>query len=405
MKIYLVGGAVRDKLMGISIKDRDYVVVGSTPEQMINLGYKPIGKDFPVFLHPITNEEYALARTEKKVAKGYHGFKFFASPEVTLEEDLKRRDITINAIAEDEEGNTYDPFNGVEDIKNKVIRHVSNSFIEDPLRVLRVARFVALDNQFLIQKETLALIKRIVASGELKTLSVERVVAEITKGLEGKNPDIMLHCLGECGALNEIFPGLNPIKNTYMDFTSLGIAIRRNPIKLASESKLIMILLVPFFCDHYLDKSYKEKLPQEEQLLKYLKMSNQSQKIFKSIKEERLNLNNFLTLNAKDKLDCLYRLDFFRRPNITLEILNMLLVLVISSQTKIQSFKQELKGFEKHNLYREEKTKSFNDVRKFLNLFTRELNQLNSKIDPKRSGQEIKELIFQERLSLLKIIS
>ena len=153
MKIYLVGGAVRDKLMGILSKDRDYLVVGSTPEEMVRLGYKPIGKDFPVFLHPKSKEEYALARTEKKVGKGYHGFEFYTSADVSLEEDLSRRDITINAIAEDEEGNIYDPFNGVEDIKNKVIRHVSDAFSEDPLRVLRVARFASLDCEFKVQKK------------------------------------------------------------------------------------------------------------------------------------------------------------------------------------------------------------------------------------------------------------
>ncbi len=130
MKIYLVGGAVRDKILGIPVKDRDYLVVGSTPEEMVELGYKPIGKNFPVFLHPKTNEEYALARTEKKIGKGYHGFEFYTSPNVTLEEDLMRRDITINAIAEDEDGNIYDPYNGIKDIENKVIRKVSSSFKE-----------------------------------------------------------------------------------------------------------------------------------------------------------------------------------------------------------------------------------------------------------------------------------
>jgi len=151
MKIYLVGGAVRDKILGIPVSDKDYLVVGSSPKEMVKLGFKPIGKDFPVFLHPKTKEEYALARTERKVGKGYHGFKFYTSPDVTLEEDLRRRDITINAIAEDEDGNIYDPFNGVNDIKNKIIRHVSDAFIEDPLRVLRVARFTALDVEFKVK--------------------------------------------------------------------------------------------------------------------------------------------------------------------------------------------------------------------------------------------------------------
>ena len=143
MKIYLVGGAVRDQIMGLSVKDKDYVVVGSTSEEMVKLGYKPVGKDFPVFLHPKTHHEYALARTERKVSKGYKGFKVYASKEVTLEEDLKRRDLTINAIAKDTKGQFFDPFQGIKDIKNKVLRHVSPAFVEDPIRVLRIARFSA----------------------------------------------------------------------------------------------------------------------------------------------------------------------------------------------------------------------------------------------------------------------
>ena len=384
MKIYLVGGAVRNKILGIPVKDKDYLVVGSTPEEMIKLGYKPIGKDFPVFLHPKTKEEYALARTERKVGKGYHGFKFYTSPDTTLEEDLKRRDITINAIAEDKDGNIYDPYNGVDDIKNKVIRHVSNAFIEDPLRVLRVARFAALDNQFYVQEETLALMKKMVSSGELKSLSVERVVAEMTKGLEGENPNIMLHYLCECGALNEIFPGLNPIRDLSEDFVSLGIAMKANPSPLMAESKLIMLLLVPYFGKHYLSEAHKDMLEQQERLLKYLKISSVSHKIFKSIKDEESNLKDFLSLRSEDKLDCLYRLDFFRRPNIIFEILNIISLLY--------------KAFEIMNSIDE-------DIKKFLDLFADELNQLKSEVDLSNSGEEIKKLIYQERLSVLKRIS
>ena len=252
MKIYLVGGAVRDKILGIPVSDKDYLVVGSSPKEMVKLGFKPIGKDFPVFLHPKTKEEYALARTERKVGKGYHGFKFYTSPDVTLEEDLRRRDITINAIAEDEDGNIYDPFNGVNDIKNKIIRHVSDAFIEDPLRVLRVARFTALDVEFKVKTKTLDLMKKMVLSGELKSLSVERVVAEVKKGLQGKNPDIMLHYLCECGALNEVFPGLNSDPDLSRDFVKIGLAMKEAPQSLGVESKIIMLLLVPYFGKHYL---------------------------------------------------------------------------------------------------------------------------------------------------------
>ena len=384
MKIYLVGGAVRDKILGIPVNDKDYLVVGSTPEEMMKLGYKAIGKDFPVFLHPDTKQEYALARTEKKVGKGYHGFKFYTSPDVTLEEDLGRRDITINALAEDEDGNVYDPFNGKADIKNKIIRHVSDAFIEDPLRVLRVARFAALDVEFKIQAETLALMKKMVSSGELKYLSVERVVAEVSKGLEGGNPDIMIHYLCECGALNEVFPGLNPDPNQSLDFVSLGLALKKTPHSLAPESKIIMLLLVPYFSKHYLPETYKGWINQQEYLLKYLKISSMYIKIFNNIKNEEIHLKSFLILGAEDKLDCLYRLDFFRRPNITLEILNI-----------IPLFYKEFKIT----------TSPFESLNKFLSLYSNEISQLKSELDTSKSGDEIKEFVYQERLSILKKIS
>ena len=389
MKIYLVGGAVRDKLMGILSKDRDYLVVGSTPEEMVRLGYKPIGKDFPVFLHPITKEEYALARTEKKVGKGYHGFEFYTSADVSLEEDLSRRDITINAIAEDEEGNIYDPFNGVDDIKNKVIRHVSDAFSEDPLRVLRVARFASLDFEFKVQKETLALMKKMVESGELKTLSVERVVAEVTKGLEGENPDIMIHYLCESGALNEIFPGLNSpsdspslIEQKSKNFVSLGLAIKNNSKSLATESKIIMLLIAPYF---FKDLSNMKTMEEQGYLLKHLKLSSTNHKILKSLVDEEQNLGSFLLLSAEEKLDCLYRFDFYRRPNIIFEVLNILSVF--------------------RTTFHHVDLKHFKDIKTFLDLFTEEIRQLKSEVDLSSSGEDIKKLIYQERLSLLKKIT
>ena len=384
MKIYLVGGAVRDKILGIPVNDKDYLVVGSTPEEMVKLGYKPIGKDFPVFLHPKTKEEYALARTERKVGKGYHGFKFYTSPDVTLEEDLRRRDITINAIAKDEDGNIYDPFNGIDDIKNKIIRHVSDAFIEDPLRVLRVARFAALDIKFKVKKETLDLMKRMVLSGELKSLSAERVVAEITKGLQGENPDIMLHYLCECGALNEVFPGLNSDPDLSKDFVNLGLAMKETPQSLGVESNIIMLLLVPYFGKHYLPETHESWIKQQLYLLKHLKLSSLSVKIFMNIIDEELNLKKFLSLTEKDKLDCLYRLDFFRRPNIILEILNIIKVLY--------------KPFEKNN-------SAYDDLNKFLARFADEIHKLKSELDNSQSGDEIKKFIYQERLSVLKKIS
>jgi tRNA nucleotidyltransferase (CCA-adding enzyme) len=210
MKIYVVGGAVRDELLGLPVKDRDYVVVGATPEQMVKLGFKPVGKDFPVFLHPETHEEYALARTERKVGRGYHGFEFHAAPDVTLEQDLARRDLTINAIAKDENGTIVDPFGGVADLRRGVLRHVSEAFAEDPVRILRVARFAARFG-FTIAPETLELMRRMVAEGEADALVPERVWQEFSRGLMEEKPSRMLEVLRECGALARIAPELEAL--------------------------------------------------------------------------------------------------------------------------------------------------------------------------------------------------
>ena len=204
IKSYLVGGAVRDKLLGLAVKDLDYVVVGATAEQMGAAGFLPVGKDFPVFLHPETKDEYALARTERKTAKGYHGFQFNTDVSVTLEEDLMRRDLTINAMAEDENGDIYDPYGGLKDIENKILRHVSPAFAEDPLRVLRVARFLARYKHlgFTVHPETMDLMRQLVEAGEIETLVSERVWQEIKNSLNTPTPSAFFTCLRECGALN-----------------------------------------------------------------------------------------------------------------------------------------------------------------------------------------------------------
>ena len=211
MQTYLVGGAVRDKLLGRPIKDRDWVVVGSTPRQMLAQGYQAIGADFPVFLHPNTKEEYALARIERKVGAGYTGFSCDASSGVTLEEDLLRRDLTINAMAMDNQGKIIDPYNGQQDLKHKLLRHVSAAFVEDPLRVLRVARFAAryYNLGFCIAPETLTLMQTIVANGELTTLSAERVWQETARSLMETHPEIYFENLRNCGALAAWFPELD----------------------------------------------------------------------------------------------------------------------------------------------------------------------------------------------------
>ena len=209
MKTYTVGGAVRDQLLGLPVQDRDHVVVGATPEEMIQRGFTPVGKDFPVFLHPRTREEYALARTERSTAPGYKGFTFHTAPDVTLEEDLIRRDLTINAIAQDEDGTLVDPLGGQNDLQARIFRHVSPAFAEDPVRILRVARFAARFTDFSIAPETLALMRQMVEAGEVDHLVPERVWQEIARGLMEAKPSRMFDALRACGALAHILPELD----------------------------------------------------------------------------------------------------------------------------------------------------------------------------------------------------
>jgi tRNA nucleotidyltransferase (CCA-adding enzyme) len=209
-KIYCVGGAVRDSLLGLPVQDHDWVVVGATPEQMEALGYRPVGKDFPVFLHPQTHEEYALARTERKTALGYKGFAVYAAPDVTLEQDLSRRDFTVNAIAQSEDGSLIDPYNGIADLGAGMLRHVSAAFSEDPVRILRAARFVARFG-FSIAPETLELMRMMVANGEVDALVAERVWQELARGLMEKNPSRFIHTLRDCGALKKIMPEVDAL--------------------------------------------------------------------------------------------------------------------------------------------------------------------------------------------------
>lgn len=209
MKSYVVGGAVRDELLKLPVQDRDWVVVGATPEEMLAAGYRPVGKDFPVFLHPQTQEEYALARTERKTAPGYAGFAFHAAPDVTLEEDLARRDLTINAMAKDGDGILIDPYAGRADLARRVFRHVGPAFVEDPVRILRVARFAARFTDFSVAPETLALMREMVDNGEADALVPERVWQEFSRGLMAAQPSRMFEVLRECGALKRLLPELD----------------------------------------------------------------------------------------------------------------------------------------------------------------------------------------------------
>ncbi|PTA89678.1 multifunctional CCA addition/repair protein [Kosakonia sp. H7A] len=213
MKSYLVGGAVRDSLLGLPVKDRDWVVVGATPEEMLNAGYQQVGRDFPVFLHPQSREEYALARTERKSGSGYTGFIVHAAPDVSLEQDLLRRDLTVNALAQDENGHIIDPFNGQHDLRNRILRHVSPAFSEDPLRVLRVARFAAryAHLSFRIADETMSLMRAMTDAGELAHLTTERVWKETENALHARNPQVYFQVLRDCGALKVLFPEVDAL--------------------------------------------------------------------------------------------------------------------------------------------------------------------------------------------------
>ena len=208
MQIYRVGGSVRDELLGLPVKDRDWVVVGATTEQMLSAGFRPVGRDFPVFLHPRTHEEYALARTERKVARGYRGFVVHADPAVTLEEDLRRRDLTINAMARDQESVLIDPYGGRADLEAGCLRHVSEAFAEDPVRILRVARFAARFPRFSVAPATLDLMRSMVSAGEVDSLVAERVWQELARGLMEADPGRMFAVLSDCGALARILPEL-----------------------------------------------------------------------------------------------------------------------------------------------------------------------------------------------------
>ena len=211
MEIYLVGGAVRDRLLGLPVQERDWVVVGAEPEELIARGFRPVGREFPVFLHPETGEEYALARTERKVGRGYHGFRFYSSPDVTLEQDLQRRDLTINAIAQDRHGRIIDPFGGRRDLESRLLRHVSPAFREDPVRILRLARFAARFEhlEFTVAPQTLALCREMVAAGEVDALVPERVWQELARALMEPTPSTFIRVLRESSALQRLLPELD----------------------------------------------------------------------------------------------------------------------------------------------------------------------------------------------------
>ena len=330
MKTYLVGGAVRDALLDLPVKDRDWVVVGSSPQAMLDAGFQPVGRDFPVFLHPKTHDEYALARTERKTAKGYHGFAFHADEDVTLEQDLSRRDLTMNAIAQDEHGAYTDPYYGQRDIAQKILRHVTLAFREDPVRILRVARFAARFADFSIAPETMILMRGMVANGEADSLVAERVWQEIAKGLMEDKPSRMFEVLRETGALKILLPELNalwgvPQRAEYHPEIDTGVHVM---MVLDMAARLNAPLVVRFAClMHDLGKGTtpKDELPRhiahEIRSVKLLqkicdrwRIPSDCRETAEVVAREHGNIHRSGELNATAVLRLLERCDALRRP-------------------------------------------------------------------------------------------
>ncbi|KEA64201.1 tRNA nucleotidyltransferase [Marinobacterium lacunae] len=307
MQIYLVGGAVRDRLLGLEVKDHDWVVVGATPKQMLDAGFKQVGKDFPVFLHPDNGEEYALARTERKSGKGYTGFDFFASPDVTLEEDLCRRDLTINAIAEDDQGRLVDPYGGQQDIEQRVLRHVSPAFSEDPLRVLRVARFAArfAPLGFTIAPDTLALMKTLSSSDELSYLPAERVWQEFERALCSQSPMTFITVLESVGACRQLMPELCGISGEHAQ------ASIKRLTEHASTAEQMFALLLTLATEEATTDSAIEQI---KTLCQRLKAPNRYRDIALQLRSWHAPLAAFTSLSAEDKLALVKQLDLLRRP-------------------------------------------------------------------------------------------
>jgi tRNA nucleotidyltransferase (CCA-adding enzyme) len=330
MDIYEVGGAVRDRLMGQPVHDRDWVVVGASPEALLNLGYTPVGKDFPVFLHPQTRDEVALARTERKTAPGYHGFAFHAAPDVTLEQDLLRRDLTINAMARSDQGEIIDPYGGQRDLEQRVLRHVSPAFAEDPVRILRLARFAARWPDFAVAPETMELMRGMVNAGEVDALVAERVWQELSKGLMETRPSRMLETLQACGALARLLPEVNalwgvPQRADYHPEVDTGIHLL---MVLDTAAQLQAPLPTRWAClCHDLGKGTTpaQVLPRHlgheqrsaelaQGLGKRLKVSAECQELAHTVALEHGNIHRSLELSPAAVLRLLERCDALRRP-------------------------------------------------------------------------------------------
>ena len=328
MQIYKVGGAVRDRLLGRPVTEVDWVVVGSSAEEMQSRGFRPVGADFPVFLHPTTGEEYALARTERKSGRGYGGFTFYASPDVTLEEDLTRRDLTINAMAEDADGHVIDPYGGQADLAARQLRHVSPAFAEDPLRVLRVARFAAryAELGFSVAPETQKLMRQLAESGELEALTPERSWKEISRALMESRPDVFVQVLRDCGALQELFPEVEQLFSMPATSgdpqTSTGhqvlrtlrhCAIRQQPLPVRWACLLQHLTSAPI-PDHEDSRNKAERLQLIETVNTRFKVPRDCQELAMLTGEFHDRGHGCLQLPAETLHDMLQHFDIYRRP-------------------------------------------------------------------------------------------
>ena len=334
MQIYAVGGAVRDELLGLAVKDRDFVVVGATPQAMLDAGYKPVGKDFPVFLHPKTHEEYALARTERKTAAGYKGFAVHAAPDVTLEEDLARRDFTINAMARPVdgvlEGALIDPYNGRADIKAKLLRHVSPAFVEDPVRILRAARFCARFTEFSIAPETLNIMQQMVQNGEVDALVPERVWQELSRGLMEAKPSRMFEVLRACGALQKILPELDrlwgvPQPPKHHPEIDVGVHVMLVVDYAAQQHFSLPIRFAALMHDLGKGTTPADVLPRHighearsehllKDVVKRLRVPNDCKELAKMVAKFHGKLHAVLQMRVDTLLTFLIELDAFRQP-------------------------------------------------------------------------------------------
>lgn len=329
LDVYLVGGAVRDELMGLPVKDRDWVVVGTTPEQMTRLGFRPVGKEFPVFLHPETHEEYALARTEKKVAKGYQGFTFNTAVDVTLDQDLARRDLTVNAIAISRDGKVIDPFDGRSDLENERLRHVSEAFAEDPVRVLRAARFSA-SLGFRVARETNRLMQEMNRNGEVDALVPERVWAETVKALRTDKPWLFITVLRDCGALERIFPEIDALfgvpqpkqHHPEIDTGVHTLMVLEQAARLSPTPEVRFAALL-----HDLGKAATPKaewpkhrgherlgIPLVEQVCARLRVPRDFRKLALAVCEYHLHAHRVAELRPETVVRMLNRIDAFRNP-------------------------------------------------------------------------------------------